>query len=145
MKVVLDTNVVISGIFWQGTPNEILKLIEKKQEIDFIQSIETFGELAKVIHRGKFAEIAKRRELKIDTILESLLTVCKFYQISRESRDEVKKEIVIDDVDDLIFIELAVEAEADYIISGDPHLLDLKEYKKIKIVKPVESLKAISV
>ena len=144
MRVVLDTNVVISGIFWRGVPNEILKLIEKKKGIDFIQSIEIFGELSRVIQRGKFAKIAARRELSIDTILESLLTACKFYQISRVSRDEVKKEIVIDDADDVIFIELAVEAGADYIISGDPHLLDLKEYKKIKIVKPAEFLRAIS-
>ena len=101
--------------------------------------------MSRVIQRGKFAKIAARRELSIDTILESLLTACKFYQISRVSRDEVKKEIVIDDADDVIFIELAVEAGADYIISGDPHLLDLKEYKKIKIVKPAEFLNSISV
>ena len=71
MKIVLDTNVVISGIFWKGTPHKVLKLIESKKDIDFVQSAETFNELETVIKRGKFADITRKRELNIDTILEA--------------------------------------------------------------------------
>lgn len=144
MKVVLDTNVIISGIFWKGAPCEILKLVESKVDIEFVQSIETFDETERVAKRGKFAEISKRRDLNINIVLESLLTTCNFYHISQVTKDEAKKEVSIEDADDLKFLELAIEAEADYIVSGDPHLLSIKKHKNIRIINPAEFLKIIS-
>ena len=55
-----------------------------------------------------------------------------------------KLNIVKDDPDDNKIIECAVEGSADYIISQDNHLLNLKEYKGIKIIKPEEFLSLIS-
>jgi predicted nucleic acid-binding protein len=48
---------------------------------------------------------------------------------------------VQDDPDDNKFIECALECKANYIISGDTHLLNLKEYEGIKIIKSSEFLK----
>jgi putative PIN family toxin of toxin-antitoxin system len=143
MKIVLDTNVVISGIFWRGTPHKILKLVESKY-IDLVQSVETFNELERVIQRGKFADITRKRELNIETILEALLTVCTFYHISERSKTIANNEAALKDPDDLKFIELAIEAEADYIVSGDPHLLEIKECNNIAILNPLEFLNVIS-
>lgn len=47
-----------------------------------------------------------------------------------------KIDLEIDDSDDLKFIECAVAGKADYIISGDKHLLNLKEYNDIQIISP---------
>ena len=55
MKIVLDTNILISGILWKGSPNEILKHIETDKKLELVQSAETFNELEEVIKRGKFA------------------------------------------------------------------------------------------
>ncbi|UCH93152.1 MAG: putative toxin-antitoxin system toxin component, PIN family [Candidatus Aminicenantes bacterium] len=140
MKIVIDTNVVISGIFWKGPSNEILRLIETKDNLQFVQSPETYKELEEVIKRGKFAEIIKKRKLNIDTILESLVTICRFYHISTNTIEKAKREVSIEDADDLKFIELAIEAEADFIISGDPHLIKIRKYQNIKILKPREFL-----
>jgi len=144
MKIVLDTNVVISGIFWKGTPHKILEIIESRKDIEFIQGIATFNELETVIKRGKFADITRTRALNIDAVLEALLTVCKFYHISEESKTIVNQDVTLKDPDDLKFIELAIEAGADYIISGDPHLLEIKKCNKIEILNPLEFLNIIS-
>jgi putative PIN family toxin of toxin-antitoxin system len=140
MKIVLDTNVIISGIFWKGPSNEILRLIETRDDLHFVQSLETYKELEEVIRRGKFAEIKTKRKLNIDTILESIITICKFYHIPADTIEKAKSEVIIEDADDLKFLELAIEVEADFIISGDPHLLDIDKYRNIKIVKPREFL-----
>jgi len=47
-------------------------------------------------------------------------------------------------LDDNKFLECAIEAKVDYIISGDPHLLDMKKYKTVKIVTASEFLDVIS-
>lgn len=140
MKVVLDTNVIISGIFWKGPPNEILRLLETRGDLQFVQSVGTYKELEEVIKRGKFVKIIKKRNLNVDIILESLVTICKFYHISSNTVEKLKREISIVDKDDLKFIELAIEAKADFIISGDPHLLKIQKYQNIEILKPVEFL-----
>ncbi len=142
MKIVLDTNVLISGILWKGPPNEILKHIETKN-LELVQSAETFNELEAVIKRGKFAEIIEKRQLNINLILSSIITLCKFYNVSDQTKEKINKEVSIEDVDDLKFINLAVESEADYIISGDTHLLKLERYNNLKIVNPTEFLKII--
>jgi predicted nucleic acid-binding protein len=51
---------------------------------------------------------------------------------------------VQDDPDDNKFLECALQCKADYIISGDTHLLDLKEFEGIKILRAAEFLKIIS-
>lgn len=143
MNLVLDTNVLISGILWRGKPNEVLKLIETFEEYNLVQCSETFNEFEEVIQRGKFAEIIKKRNINIDMVLSAVFTGCKFYHISGKTK-EIVKELEIEDEDDLKFVELAVEAEADFIVSGDSHLLNLKNYQDIKILNPAKFLKIIS-
>ena len=143
MKIVLDTNILISGIFWKGPPNEILKHIETGRKLELVQSAETFNELEQVIKRGKFAEIIEKRQININLILSSIITGSKFYKVTQQTREKILKVVAIEDVDDLKFIELAVEAEAEFIISGDIHLLRLEKYHNIKIRNATEFLKII--
>ncbi len=144
MIIVLDTNVLISGIFWSGPPSKILQLVENGDEIQLAQSYETFEEFEEVLQRGKFSQIVTQRKLDIPQILESLFTVSEFYLISRVNSGDVEKEINIEDADDLKFVELAIAAGARYIVSGDPHLLKIKKYKHIDIINPTEFLEIIS-
>jgi len=144
MKIVLDTNVLISGILWKGPPNDILKHIEMSEKIELVQCTETFNEFKEVIKRGKFAEIIVKRQLEISHILASIITLSKFYLISEQVRDKIRNEVNINDTDDLKFISLAVEANAKYVVSGDYHLLNLDRYNNIKIVDSAEFLKIIS-
>lgn len=140
MKVVLDTNVIISGLFWKGPPHEILMHIQNNDTVEFVQSINTFNEVETVVQRGKFVEIMAKRNLNASVILESLMMAGKFYHISQKTKNLVT-DLSIEDQDDLKFIELALESSAQYIVSGDPHLLKIGKFESIKILTPAEFLK----
>ena len=136
MKVVIDTPVLISGILWKGTPNNILMQIEDSDSHLIVQSQETFAELVKMLKSEKFSQIIKKRNLDLQLILESLDNVSEFFKISEKNFDSITKEISMVDVNDLVFIALAMEANADYIVSGNNTLLSLINYKNINIITP---------
>ena len=91
-------------------------------------------EFLEVFKRDKFSFIAEEDKQEFIT---HLLKVC--YLIDPKT----KINVIQDDPDDNIVLECAFEGKADYIISGDPHLLKLKEFKGIKIVKPNEFLNIV--
>ena len=128
VKVVLDTNVFISSIFWRGNPHKIVELaIDNKIEICI--SSEILVELEKVLKRD-FEESSEFVERQIALILEYVKIV----------KPVNKVDIVKADPDDNKIIECALTAKVDYVISGDQHLLNLKEVFGIKILKPKEFL-----
>jgi len=125
---VLDTNILISATFWTGPPYEITILAISKK-ITVCTSIELLDEYARILKRD-FNQDQKQIEEKIEAILKFSKTVNPTTKIN-----EIKE-----DPQDNKVLEAAVEAEADYIVSGDKHLLKLKEFKGIKIVKAKEFL-----
>jgi len=133
MKIVLDTNVFISGIFWER--NFCAQIIElwKKGKIILISSIQIIEELIKTLSNFKIPlsseEILEWREI----IIENSTVV--------ESSENL--EIVKEDPTDNKFLEAAIAGNADHIISQDRHLLNLKEFRGVKIVKPEEFLKIV--
>jgi len=127
MKIVPDTSSLISGIFWKfGNPRKIVDLW-REEKVDFIGSEETLGEYVEVINR--FVEREDTEYWK-EFILENVTVV-------ESSR---KYSVIREDPDDDKFLDVAVEAEADYIISSDKHLKKLKEFGGIKILSPREFL-----
>ena len=124
IKVVLDTNIFISSIFWTGNPHTIVGLaLDKKIVVYTSPAILT--ELEKVLHRD-FKEDQEFVERQIALILEYAEIVRPLHQVN----------VVKEDPDDNKIIECALTAAADYIVSGDPHLTNLKEVFGIKIMKP---------
>lgn len=137
MNIVVDTSVLISGILWTGTPSDALKIVLNKYTL--VQSQATLIEFEKVIRREKFRKIIQERNATPDNIIETLITQSRFYDISERSKSKARK-IEIADTGDRIFFELALEAHAKFIVSGDKHILDLKETGKIKILSVNEFL-----
>jgi len=133
MRVVLDTNVFISGIFWSG--NYCSQLIDKwkNKEIVLVSSIEIVEELIETLRGFKISMSEEIINGWKNIILKNSVLV------DYSSKIEVIKE----DPDDNKFIEAAVYGEADFIVSQDKHLLNLKEYNGIKIVRPEEAVKAV--
>lgn len=127
LKVVVDTNVLVSAAIVQGRQFEILKLV-KLGKIKLIISPNILKEFEEVISRKKFGFSKEQVSLAINQILEIAEIVIPLQKIS----------IVKDDPDDNIILECALESNANIIISGDTHLLDLKEYKDIQIVNAAE-------
>lgn len=123
-RVVLDTNIYISSVFWVGKPHQIVELAINR-EIEVFISPQILEELERVLKRD-FIEDHEFIESQIGLILEYAKIVRPLNTI----------QAVKDDPDDNKIIECAVASKADYIVTGDPHLLNLKEFDKIKIVTP---------
>jgi len=127
IKAVLDTNIIISSIFWEGNPHEIVRkgIIGDYQ---LVMSAEILDEVANKL-RTKF----KFPEENIQELVDILLTHCHIIEPSN------KFDIVRDKNDNKI-IECAYDGKANCIVTGDSDLLDLKEFKSIRIFSAKEFL-----
>lgn len=126
-KVVFDTNTLISGLLWDGNEARIFEKAEKK-EIQLFISQKLIDELEGVLKRKKFL---KRLEGKECTVNEA---VVKIVLIATLIEPTHKINAIEEDPDDNRVLECAVSAKADVIVSGDSHLLNLKNYSGIDIM-----------
>jgi putative PIN family toxin of toxin-antitoxin system len=125
MKIVLDTNVFISGVFFSGPPYQILKAW-RNQEFQIVISPEILDEYHRV---GK--ELSARFSMvDLDPILK--LIIAKAELIEAASLDEA----VCDDPDDDKFFAGAIAGEVMLIVSGDKHLLKMSGYQGIEVIRP---------
>lgn len=132
MKIVLDANIFVSALFWGGNPRIVLERAINKTDELFI-SKEIIDEIEEVIGRPKFHAGKDEIEYYIKSIEEISNKIVPKNKIRKGSRD----------MTDNKYIECAITADANYIISGDTHLLELKNYKNIKIVTAKEYLETI--
>jgi putative PIN family toxin of toxin-antitoxin system len=125
VKVVLDTNVLISGIFFSGLPAEILKAW-RDDIIQFTLSSEIIEEYIRVarILEGEFPDI------EVNQILTMIVTHSDIIRVPSLSHQ------VCDDSDDDKFLACALASGGKMIISGDKHLLKTSGYKGISIITP---------
>ena len=129
IKAVLDANIYISSIFWEkGNPHKIIEKIIN-QEIQAFISNEILEELKKVLKR----DFDEPNEL-----IEDQIKLIKEYSEIIETSEKIN--IIQEDADDNKIIECAISANANYIITGDNHLLKLKEFRGIKIVNSKDFL-----
>ena len=126
MKIVVDTNVVISGVFFGGNPRRIVEAI-----VDgYINAYATTDIVDE--YMGIIESMIERKQGRLNqSILYPFFASLKII----ESKTVVE---VSRDPDDDKFIECAVDAEALYIVSGDNDLLDIGQYKDIQIITAKE-------
>ena len=124
LRVVVDTNILISALGWKGNERTLVEKALKKEFIVLL-SPAIFEEFSEVAKRPKFG----LTDDEIDLFIDALVSGCEVVTPSE------KLSIVRNDPDDDRILECAVEGKADYIITGDRHLLNLKEFKDIKIVQ----------
>lgn len=134
MRIVLDTNVFISGIFWEG--NFCSQIIDKwkRGKFQLVSSPKLIEELIETLRSFKISMDENLIEEWKNLIIENSMIVNPIVAIKA----------VKDDPEDDKFVEAAVYGEADFIVSQDKHLLKLKEYNKTKILKPEEAVLIIS-
>ena len=131
MRIVIDTNVLISAIFWAGKPKEILNSA-RKGYTTFLTSEILLKELIDVLTaKNKPFHITKRQ---VNFIIKHLKETAEIVVIKS------KISICKDDADNRV-LECAIDGKADYIITGDRHLLTIKEIKGIKIVNTARFLR----
>ena len=125
MKIVLDTNVLMSGIFFSGPPYQILKSWqENKIQLVITEKIlNEYQRVAKILSN-------KYPKIEIDNIL-GLIAI--HTEIIDDSNHIVK---ICEDPDDDIFISCALSCGCKIIVSGDKHLLKISGYENIEVLKP---------
>ena len=130
MKIIFDTNVFVSGIFWEG--NFCSQIINKwkNKKFELVSSVEIIDELIKTLKNFKIQMPDDIIEEFRNLIIENSIIV----------NPAIKLNIIKDDLDDNKFLEAGITGNIDLIISQDKHLLKLKEYQGIKILNPEEAL-----
>lgn len=118
-----DTNVLISGYLWKGPARRALDKVRSGEWI-LLVSKDTIEELIRVFAYNKFG----LKPDEIAPIIDDLTRISQFV----EARTSIQ--VINDDPTDNIFLSLAVDSRADVIVSGDHHLLDVKEFKGISII-----------
>lgn len=129
LKVVIDTNVFISGLNFRGTPREVLDLIwEKKIEVYISPFI--------------IEEIRDTLLEDFDWDKEMVEEVIKrIKKATVEVHPDITVSVIKGKDSDNRILECAIEGKVQYIVSGDKrHLLSLKEYQRIRILSPGEFL-----
>ena len=130
IRVLPDTNIIISSVFWRGNPYEVVRR-GILGGYKLVISAEILDEVVDKL-RNKF----QFPEESIQELIDILMTYCHIVEVTS------KFDVVRDKKDNKI-IECAFDGKVDYIVTGDPDLLVLKEFKGIKIVKAKEFLEMI--
>jgi len=138
VRIVLDTNVVLSALLWRGTPHLLLAAIGQRSRIQIYSSTALLEELADVLTRPS---AAKRLALIGKAAREVLADYVEAVELVEPAS---VPRVVAGDVDDDQVIAAAVAARADLIVSGDrKHLLPLGSHQGIDIVEAAEALRRI--
>jgi putative PIN family toxin of toxin-antitoxin system len=133
MRVVIDTNVIISRFLSPfGNPALIVALWEKGV-FDLIVSEAMLDEYARVL---AYPTVQARHRMSQDEIGQ-VISDLRGFAIVAEPSETI--DIVADDPSDNRFIEAAVAGRCDYLVSGDPHLLSVGEYSGVTILSPAHS------
>jgi len=136
ISVVLDTNVVVSAaVSSEGNPAKIFETLINGRVKNYT-SDEIMAEIKDVMNRERIKRAIGEKDKSF--IIEN------FEKLSEKIIPQDKYEEVKDDPKDNKFLDCAVAAGASYIVSGDEHLLKLKEFKGIKLVSPAEFIELIS-
>lgn len=124
LRIVLDTNVLVSALGWRGNPRKILTMgIDGK--LILVESPQLIDEFMAVLAGPKFSFISGKDKMEF----------CKsLVKISELVEPTIRLDVIKKDKNDNRVLECAIAGKADYIVSGDAHLLKLKKHSKVNIV-----------
>ena len=128
MKIILDCNIWIS--FLIGHQTNLIQQILTDTRFDVYICDELLEEIHEVSSRPKIRTRIGDEEL--DDFFRIIYAFCRMAKIERQAQSEIR------DPKDLYLLSLAESIDADYIVSGDADLLDLKQHKQTKLLKLVD-------
>ena len=136
MRVVIDTNVLLSALLWGGTPHALMEHV-RNGSVTLISSPALLAELARVIDRPKFDVILLR------TNTSRAQTLAEVRLLAEVIDPPPLAQPVCRDKDDDAVLALAIAAQADIVISGDDDLLCLASFEAIPILTPAQALQKV--
>jgi putative PIN family toxin of toxin-antitoxin system len=134
LRILLDTNVLISALISKGKPRALLRQAYRNKLI-LILSIELLNEFIMVAGREYVLDYVDEKEIAKFT---RALTSLAHFTITKS-----KFEVVKEDPEDDIVLRAAYDGHVDYIVTGDKHLLALKEFGGLKIITVSEVLELL--
>ena len=137
MKIVIDTNVLISALLWQGPSHKLLMAVEKRL-FTLCMTPALLEELKDVLKRPKFFSRLKKHNISCEDLFSGITDIVALYP-------DIKIDSVVkDDPSDDKVLACALASAAKYIITGDPHILQLKVWSGVSILTPRQSLMLLS-
>ncbi|MGB6308131.1 MAG: putative toxin-antitoxin system toxin component, PIN family [Steroidobacteraceae bacterium] len=133
MRIVADTNTVLSGLLWQGPPRRLLDLA-RQRTVTLCTSPTLLAELAEVIGRDKFAQRVRAATLSAAELVQD------YERLAEVVEPQPLPAPTSRDSDDDHVLACALAAQADLIVSGDRDLLTLREYQRILILSTTDAL-----
>lgn len=128
MNVVIDTNVIMSALYFGGSPLKLINLLRKKN-FEAYASFDIVAEYNDVYSRLENKTGRKADRLAFDSILACIKVISDFPKVE-VSRDK----------DDDKFLSCALNCHAVYIVTGDKDLLTLHEFEGVKIITVADFL-----
>ena len=137
LRVVVDANVIVSGLISsKGPSSEIIKAWEEKK-IAVLITKPILDEICEVLERPS---VRKYHHLTTEEIQEFCSQIEQFAVFVKPASKSVKVPI---DPDDIMFLDCALSGQAEFLVTGDKELLALEKFGETKIVNPANFLKAI--
>jgi putative PIN family toxin of toxin-antitoxin system len=135
MSIVCDTNVLISGLIWGGTPGQVWdRIVQGEDRLCISRPMLT--ELARVLDYPRIAVMLGKRDLSSRDLLAAIIGVSDVVW-----PQPLPASVVLDDPDDDTVLACAAAAGVSHIVSGDQHLLALGTWSVIRILTPADYLK----
>jgi putative PIN family toxin of toxin-antitoxin system len=135
MRLVLDTNTVVSALLWEGVPKRLLAAVGGGG-IALFTSPPLIAELSDVLSRRKFEKQIGAAQLTSSQLLD-------FYARSSTLVEPVPTPRVVSDPDDDVVIGTALAAKADFIVTGDSALLAVGEHEGVRILSASDAFRAL--
>jgi putative PIN family toxin of toxin-antitoxin system len=135
-RLVLDSNVWISAFLFGGKPAAVINLARERR-VRILMSTELILEIGRALRYEKLRRILERSKRSTETIVAQILAVTQLVETKSQ-----RSWITQDPADDIV-LNCAVENSADYIISGDQHILRLRRIGGMQILTPTAFLQQI--
>jgi putative PIN family toxin of toxin-antitoxin system len=132
MRLVLDTNVVASGLLWDGPPRRLIRAGRTGEHLLF-SSTPLLAELTDILSRTKFEKKVAASQLSVDQIVDLYAQLAALVRPVSTPR-------LAPDPDDDVVIGTGLAAKADFVVTGDRGLLSVVQYEGIRIVSVSEAL-----
>ncbi len=132
-RVVLDANIYASALMKvEGTPARVLQTIIDGKKYELVASHPILDELKRILFYSKIRTRIKKTDQELLSWLDALNMICHIV-VQRYAYDSLVQE----DPDDDIYLIAAIESHAEFIVSGDQHLLKMNNFEGIKIVNAI--------
>ncbi len=136
MRAVLDTNVIISATLIRGGNEDRILRAWQRGAFELVLSPQILEEMARALFYERLRKFRWMSEEEVLALLQSLA------EGSLHVRGKVAVEASRDPEDDK-FLAAATEASAEYVVTGDKDLLELRAYKGVRIITPAQFLRAL--